>query len=175
MPLADDRAILRRPIGFAVGVNREEEIDPAEQRERLPGLLRFVRTFAGELLEKEFGTTIEGYPDAARRETHDLRVRLRDQRAASAPARALLTVLIDLMDVEIDHEEASPENDPEEQEDFHDAVLTEDVPLVVELLDDGPVGGGQAVTSVAASSAVGEGTLAVRSRSTATASLARSR
>lgn len=124
MPLADDPAILRRPIGFAVGVNREEEIDPAKQRERLPGLLRFVRTFAGELLEKEFGTTIEGYPDAARRETHDLRVRLRDQEAASARARALLTVLIDLMDVEIDHEEASPENDPEEQEDFHDAILT---------------------------------------------------
>lgn len=124
MPLADDPAILSRPIGFTVGLNREEEIHLAKQRERLPGLLRFVRTFAGELLEKEFGMTIEGYPDAARGKTHDLRVRLRYQDAASERARQLLTVLIDLMDVEIDHREASPENDPEEQEDFHDAILT---------------------------------------------------
>jgi hypothetical protein len=124
MPLADDPEILRRPIGFAVGLNGEKKIDPAKQRERLPGLLRFVRTFAGELLEKEFGTTIEGYPDAARGKTQHLRVRLRDQGTASAPARALLTVLIDLMDVEIEHDEASPENDPEEQEEFHDAILT---------------------------------------------------
>jgi len=123
VPLADDPAILRRPIGFAVGVNREEEIDPDKHRERLPGLLRFVRTFAGELLEKEFGTRIAGYPEAARRKTHDTRVRLRDEGAASVRA-PLLTVLIDLMDVEIEHQEASPENDPEEQEDFHDAILT---------------------------------------------------
>lgn len=124
MPLADDPAILRRPIGFAVGLNQEEKIDPVKQRERLPGLLRFVRTFAGELLEKEFGTTIEGYPDAARHKTDDLRVRLREQDSASARARALLAVLVDLMDLEVEHDEASPENDPEEQEDFHDAILT---------------------------------------------------
>lgn len=124
MPLADDPEILRRPIGFAVGLNRAEEIDPAQQRERLAGLLRFVNAFAGELLEKEFGTTIEGYPHAARDKTHDLRVRLRDEDGASAPARALLTVLIDLMDLEIEQDEASPESDPEEQEDFRDAILT---------------------------------------------------
>ncbi len=124
MPLADDPVLLRGPIGFAVDLNREEAIDPPEQRERLPGLLRFVRTFAGELLEKDFGTTIEGYPHAARGKTDDLRVRLRDQGVASAPARKLLTVLIDLMDAEIEHQETSPENDPEEQEEFHDAILT---------------------------------------------------
>ena len=94
------------------------------QRERLPGLLRFVRTFAGQVLEQEFGTTIEGYPDAARARTSDLRVSLRDQGAESAPARALLSVLVDLMDLESEHAEASPENDPEEQENFHDAILT---------------------------------------------------
>jgi hypothetical protein len=124
MPLADDVSILRRPIGFAVGINREEEIDRDKQRQRLPGLLRFVRTFAGQVLEQEFGTRIEGYPDQARAKTSDLRVSLRDLGAASAPARAFLTVLIDLMDLEADHDEASPENDPEEQEDFHDAILT---------------------------------------------------
>jgi hypothetical protein len=124
MPLSDDPAILRRPIGFAVGLNQEAEIDSAKHRERLPGLLRFVRTFAGELLEKEFDTTIEGYPEAARSKTHDLRVRLRDQREKSGSARALLSVVIDLMDVEIEHQEASPESDPEEKEDFHDAILT---------------------------------------------------
>jgi hypothetical protein len=125
MPLADDPAILHRPIGFAVGLNRKDEIDPAKQRERLPGLLRFVRTFAGELLEKEFGTTLEGYPDAARKKTHDLRVRLRNNPGtASEHAQPLLLVLIDLMDLEIAHHEASPEDDPEEQEDFHDAILT---------------------------------------------------
>ena len=74
MPLADDISILHRPIGFAVGINREEEIDRKEQRERLPGLLRFVRTFAGQVLEQEFGTTIEGYPVAARTKTDNLRV-----------------------------------------------------------------------------------------------------
>jgi hypothetical protein len=129
MPLADDPVILRRPIGFAVGVNRADE--SAKQRERLPGLLRFVRTFAAELLEKEFDTTIEGYPDAARDKTNDLRVRLRDRGAVSARARRLLTVLIDLMDLEIEHREASPESDPEELEDFHDAILT----FVQRLLD----------------------------------------
>lgn len=124
MPLADDVSILRRPIGFAVGINREEEIDGDKQRERLPGLLRFVRTFVGQVLEQEFGTTIEGYPDAARAKTDDLRVRLREQGAKSAPARALLGVFVDLMDLEAEHNEASPENDPEEQQDFHDAILT---------------------------------------------------
>lgn len=124
MPLADNPEILRPPIGFAVRITREEAIDPAKQRERLPGLLQFVRTFAGKLLKEEFGTTIEGYPEAARGKTDELRVRLRDQDAASAPARQLLTVLSDLMEVEIEHQEASPENDPAEQEDFHDAILT---------------------------------------------------
>lgn len=124
MPLADEVSILRRPIGFAVGINRTEKIDRDKQRERLPGLLRFVRTFAGQVLEQEFGTTIEGYPDAARAKTNDLRVRLRSQGAESAPARALLSVFVDLMDLEAEHEEASPENDPKEQGDFHDAILT---------------------------------------------------
>ncbi len=124
MPLADDVSILRRPIGFAVGINREVQIDRDKQRGRLPGLLRFVRTFAGLLLQQEFATTIEGYPAAARAKTDDLRVSLRDQGAQSAPARVLLAALVDLMDLEVEHEEASPENDPEEQEDFHDAILT---------------------------------------------------
>jgi hypothetical protein len=124
MPLADDPEILRRPIGFAVGLNSEDVIDPGMQRERLPGLLRFVRTFAGQLLEKEFGTTIEGYPEPARGKTNDLRVRMRGQATASKHALPLLAILIDLMELEIDHQEASPESDPEELEDFHDAILT---------------------------------------------------
>ena len=50
------------------------------------------------------------------------------------------------------------------------------LPITVELRDDGPGVSGQAVTSVAAFSAVGDGTfLVARSRSTATATLARSR
>lgn len=124
MPLADDVAILRRPVGFAVDINRQSTIDVAAQRERLPGLLRFVRTFAGELLDKEFETPIAGYPASARKKTNDLRVRLRNEGKNSVPARALLSALIDLMDLEMEHQEAYPEDDPDEQEEFHDAILT---------------------------------------------------
>jgi hypothetical protein len=49
MPLSDDPEFLRRPIGFAVRVNKTEGLDVDEARKRLPGLLKFVRTFAGEL------------------------------------------------------------------------------------------------------------------------------
>ncbi len=123
MPLDDNPKLLDPPIGFAVPINRWDELDVAFQRNRLAGLLRFVRTFASELFEVEFSTTIEGYPEPARTRTSELRAKLRPQGEASATARRLLSVLIDLMDLEIDHQEASPEDDPDEQEEFHDAIL----------------------------------------------------
>ena len=58
-----------------------------------------MRTFVGEVLEKEFQTTIEGYPTAARRKTNELRVSLRSKGKDSALARALLSAFIDLMDL----------------------------------------------------------------------------
>jgi hypothetical protein len=124
LPLADDPELLHRPIGFAVGITRwGDDLDVDKQRDRLVGLLRFVRTFASELLEKEFSTTIEGYPEAARKRTTELRANLRAKGESAAEARQLLSALIDLMELEIEHEEASPEDDPEEEEEFHDAIL----------------------------------------------------
>jgi len=122
MPLADDIELLRRPIGFAVGINREETIEVAEQRVRLPGLLQFVRTFASEVLEKEFAMTIEGYPHAAVTKTRQLRATLR-ARGATQTARQLLSALIDLMETEAEYEDASPEDDPDEQENVRDSIL----------------------------------------------------
>jgi hypothetical protein len=131
MALADDPTILDRPIGFAFGVNRDDDLDVGKQRDRLAGLLRFVRTFASQLLGEEFGTTIEGYPQPARDRTAELRSNLRGRGDATAGARRLLSVLIDLMELEIEHREASPEDDEEDEEEFHDAILA----LIGRLLD----------------------------------------
>jgi hypothetical protein len=122
MPLADDIELLRRPIGFAVGVNRAPGLDVAVQRERLLGLLHFVRTFASEVLEKEFATTIEGYPQPALKKTRELRQSLRGE-GTHDRARQFLSALIDLIEAEVDYEDSSPEDDPEQKEQAEDAVL----------------------------------------------------
>jgi hypothetical protein len=120
--LADNIELLRRPVGFAVGVNREEKIDVAVQRERLVGLMHFIRTFASAVLDEEFGTPIEGYPDAALERIRRLRDELR-AREGTQKARRLLSVLIDLIEAEADYEDASPDDDAEEQESLEDLML----------------------------------------------------
>jgi hypothetical protein len=122
MPLADDPDLLRRPIGFAASLSRAGKIDVTIQRRRLPGLLRFLPTFAGELLEKEFNTKLAGYPVAAHARVSAVRLRLPTS-GHGGSARALLSVIIDLIELQMEHDAAYPEGDADEEEAFHDSIL----------------------------------------------------
>jgi hypothetical protein len=130
MPLNDDPAFLLRPLGFALGINEADALDVAEARQRLPGLLKFVRTFAGELLEKEFETALTGFPVPARDKVAALSARLKRGGPESRPARRLMLTIVDICDLEIDRDEtyADEEND---EDDYLDEILT----LIQRLLD----------------------------------------
>jgi hypothetical protein len=98
VPLRDDPAILRGPLGFAIRVNRstsDEEL--AAARKRIPGLLMFARTFAGQLLEEEFGVSLAGFPIPARTRAAALSARLKREPDAAA-ARRLVMAIVDLCD-----------------------------------------------------------------------------
>jgi hypothetical protein len=89
MPLNDDPALLRRPLGFAVRINRAENLDVDATRQRLPGLLKFARTFIAEILEKEFDTLIVGFPVPARARAAGLTARLKREDPNSLAALLL--------------------------------------------------------------------------------------
>lgn len=130
MPLKDDPAFLRRPVGFAVGINTAESLDVDEARQRLPGLLKFARTFAGELLEKEFDTPLTGFPVPARAKAAGLSTRLKRATPESVAARRLVMTVVDICDLEIDRNQTSGDED-EDEDDYFDAILG----LIQRLLD----------------------------------------
>jgi hypothetical protein len=130
MPLNDDPEFLRRPLGFAVRLNEDEALDVKEARKRLPGLLKFVRTFAGELFEKEFDIYLTGFPIPAREKAAELSIRLKHEGADSTPARLLVTTITDIFDLEIDRHETS-EGVYEDEEGYFDEILS----LLQRLLD----------------------------------------
>jgi len=125
MPLTDDPAFLLRPLGFAIGINADDELDVLEGRQRLPGLLKFVRTFAGELLEKEFDTAIAGFPVPARDKVAALSARLKRAGPASRPARRLMETIVDIFDLEIDRDETYDGDDDDDggEDEYLDEIL----------------------------------------------------
>jgi hypothetical protein len=123
MALTDDPAFLRRPLGFAIGINTDDDLDVSEGRRRLPGLLKFVRTFAGELLEKEFDTAIAGFPLPARDKVAALSTRLKRAGSASRPARRLMETIVDILDLEIDRDETYDGDDDEGEDEYLDEIL----------------------------------------------------
>lgn len=129
MPLNDDPALLRGPIGFAIGINNAEDLNVKEARQRLPGLLKFARTFAAELLEKEFGTPLTGFPIPARARAAALSARLKPDGPASIAARRLVMTIVDICDLEIDWDETSGDEDADEE-----AYLNEILALIERLL-----------------------------------------
>lgn len=130
MPLNDDPEFLRRPLGFAVGINNAESLDVEEARQRLPGLLKFARTFAGELLEKEFDTQLTGFPDPARDKAAALSARLKRDGPEAVAAWLLVTTIVDICDLEIDRDETSGDEDQDEDGYFDDILK-----LIQRLLD----------------------------------------
>lgn len=122
MPLNDDPALLHRPIGFAVGINTAEDLDVDAARRRLPGLLRFARTFIAEVLEKEFHTPIAGFPIPARSRAAGLSVRLKRDAPGSEAAQRFVMSIVDICDLEIDRNETSGEDDEDEEAD-QDEIL----------------------------------------------------
>lgn len=122
MALTDDPALLRRPLGFAGRVNAAADADLDDLRDRLPGLLKFARTFVAEILEQEFDTPLAGFPIPARARTAALGARLRRERA-SAEAQRLVMCIVDLCDLEIDRHEMSGEDDEEDEGPYRDHIL----------------------------------------------------
>lgn len=94
MPLNDDPALLHRPIGFAVGINTAEDLDVDAARRRLPGLLRFARTFIAEVLDAQ-GEDLRAAHPAQGGEEEDRRVLWRAGRAHQGPD------LLDRVDLEV--------------------------------------------------------------------------
>jgi len=130
MSLNDDPALLLPAIGFAIGINRTEDLQVEDERQRLPGLLKFVRTFAGELLEKEFDTRLTGFPAPARGKVAALSARLKQDASDSRSARRLVMTIIDILDLEIDRDETYGDEDDDE-DGFFDEILV----LMQRLLD----------------------------------------
>jgi hypothetical protein len=122
MALTDDPALLRRPLGFAERVNAAEEADLGDLRERLPGLLKFARTFVAEILEQEFDTPLAGFPIPARSRAAALSARLKRERAP-AEAQRLVMCIVDLCDLEIDRREMSGEDDEEDEDPYREHIL----------------------------------------------------
>ena len=114
MPLNDDPALLRRPLGFAVRVNRAENLDVDATRQRLPGLLKFARTFIAEILEKEFDTPIVGFPVPARARAAGLTARLKREDPNSLASLLLVMSIVDICDLEIDRNETSGDESDDE-------------------------------------------------------------
>lgn len=129
MPLNDDPALLHRPIGFAVSINTAEDLDVDAARRRLPGLLRFARTFIAEILEKEFDTPVAGFPTPARARAAGLSARLKRAGPGSEAAQRFVMSVVDICDLEIDRNETSGEEDEDEE-----AGLDEILELVQRLL-----------------------------------------
>jgi hypothetical protein len=130
VPLDDDADLLRRPIGFAVRVTNADPVDDDDLRRRLPGLLKAARTFYGNVLEREFGVALGGFPLPARREAVKLEASLRDQGEGADAARRMLFNLIDLCDLETTWSETSGEDDDDAEAEYHDAILD----LITQLL-----------------------------------------
>lgn len=129
MPLRDDPALLRGPLRFAARISEDDEFDVDAARQRLPGLLKFARTFFGELLEKEFATTLTGFPVPARGRAAALTARLKRERDATVAGRRLVMTVIDLCDLEIDRNETSGDDDDD------DAYFDDILDLIQRLLD----------------------------------------
>ena len=130
MALSDDPALLRRPLGFAKRVNDANDADLDDLRERLPGLLKFARTFVAEILEQEFNTPLAGFPTPARARAAALSARLKRD-GAPAEAQLLVMSIVDLCDLEIDRREMSGEDDEEDD----DAYLEHTIDLLQRLLN----------------------------------------
>ncbi|MCP9491534.1 MAG: hypothetical protein MSC31_16915 [Solirubrobacteraceae bacterium MAG38_C4-C5] len=130
MALKDDPALLRRPLGFAGRVNAAEDADLDDLRERLPGLLKFARTFVAEILAQEFNTPLAGFPIPARARAAALGARLKRERA-SPEAQRLVMSIVDLCDLEIDRREMSGEDDEEDDDAYREHILD----LLQRLLD----------------------------------------
>jgi hypothetical protein len=128
--LSDDPEFLLRPLGFAIGINATENLDVPVERQRLPGLLKFSRTFAGELLEKEFNTSLAGFPTPAREKIAALSARLKRSGPKSQAARKLMSTIVDICDLEIDRDETYGDEDNDEDE-YFDEILA----LIQRLLD----------------------------------------
>ena len=122
MPLSDDPALLRRPLGFAERVNAAADSELDDLRERIPGLMKFARTFVAEVLEQEFDTPLAGFPIPARARVAGLGARLKRARA-SPEAQRLVMSIVDLCDLEIDRGEMSGEDDEEDDEAYREHIL----------------------------------------------------
>jgi hypothetical protein len=131
MPLKDDPALLRGPTGFAVRVNHAVALDVGDARRRLPGLLKFARTFIAVVLEAEFDTPIAGFPRPARERAAALSARLKRDQPASRRALRLAMCVVDVCDLEIDRHEMSGDDDDDDQEAYHDEILV----MIQRLLD----------------------------------------
>lgn len=122
MALRDDPALLRRPLGFAGRVNAAEDTDLDDLRERLPGLLKFARTFVAEILEQEFDTPLAGFPIPARDHAATLGARLKRERASAAAQRLVMSI-VDLCDLDIARREMSGEDDEEDDYAYREHIL----------------------------------------------------
>jgi hypothetical protein len=122
MPLQDDPALLRGPIGFAARINADKELDVDAARQRLPGLLMFARTFIGLVLEEEFDTPLAGFPMPARTRAAGLSSRLRHAAPASEAAQRFVMSVVDICDLEIDRTEMSGDEEEDEGADL-DEIL----------------------------------------------------
>lgn len=121
MPLNDDPKLLGGPLRFARKVNKGK-LDTDEAKEKLPGLLTFAKTFAAVLLDKEFDTSLGGFPTPARQKAAEVASRLHRDPDASEATVLLVTAVVDICDFEIDHEETYGDED-EDQDEYHDGIL----------------------------------------------------
>jgi hypothetical protein len=128
MPLDDNPELLNGFARFARRINEMEQIGD-DDRSRIPGLLMIARTFVGKVLEAEFGTSLDGFPFAARERVAALSARLRHRPDMAAGRRFTMTA-VDLCDFEIDQSEMSGE-DEEDEEAYYSEILD----LISRLLD----------------------------------------